>query len=183
MDRARISTRCYRTGAVAVGDTATRAQGNYREKSMRAVSRLFGLLGSLVLVAAVGVLASCKSLPPGAVSYEVNLSGANEVPPATTQASGNGEVIIALDHSVTATIKVTGMKATAAHIHEGAVGTNGPVIIPFTKTGDDEFAAPAGAKLTDAQWASYQAGNLYVNVHSARYPGGEVRAQLAQVKK
>src|SRR5215510_4990446 len=150
---------------------------------MRTMSRRFGLLGWLVLVGAVGVLASCKSMPPGSVSYEVKLSGANEVPPATTQASGNGVVIIALDHSVTGTITVTGMKATAAHIHEGAVGTNGPVIIPFRKTDDDEFAAPDGAKLTDAQWASYQAGNLYLNVHSAKYPGGEIRAQLAQVKK
>jgi len=150
---------------------------------MSTMSRQFGLLGSLVLIGAVGVLVSCKSMPPGSVNYEVKLSGANEVPPATTQASGEGFVTIGLDHSVAAKITVTGMKATAAHIHEGAVGTNGPVIIPFTKTGDDEFSAPDGAKLTDAQWASYQAGNLYVNVHSAKYPGGEVRAQLAQVKK
>jgi hypothetical protein len=40
------------------------------------------------------------------------------------------------------------------------------------------FDAPAGAKLTDAQYAAYKAGNLYVNVHSAKNPGGEIRAQL-----
>ena len=71
-----------------------------------------------------------------------------------------------------------GMTATAAHIHEGATGSNGPVIVPFTKTGDNTFEAPAGAKFTDAQCASYKAGRTYVNVHSAAHPGGEIRAQL-----
>lgn len=79
---------------------------------------------------------------------------------------------------MSAHITVTGMTATASHIHEGAAGTNGPVIVPFTKTADNTFDAPAGAKLTDAQMASYKAGKLYVNVHSAKNPGGEVRAQL-----
>jgi len=58
------------------------------------------------------------------------------------------------------------------------MGANGPVIVPFNKTADNTFEAPAGAKLTDAQYASYKAGKLYVNVHSAAHPGGEIRAQL-----
>jgi len=37
---------------------------------------------------------------------------------------------------------------------------------------------PAGSKLTDAQYESYKAGNLYVNVHSAANKGGEIRAQI-----
>jgi hypothetical protein len=53
------------------------------------------------------------------------------------------------------------------------------VIVPFTKISDNVFVAPDGAKLTDAQYESYKAGKLYVNVHSAKYPGGEVRAQIA----
>jgi len=51
------------------------------------------------------------------------------------------------------------------------------VIVPFTKEGD-KFSAPAGAKLTPDQLKAYKAGELYVNVHSAANPGGEVRAQL-----
>jgi hypothetical protein len=64
-----------------------------------------------------------------------------------------------------------------AHIHQGARGQNGPVNIPLTKSGDT-CATPAGAKLTDAQMHAFKAGNLYVNVHTARNKGGEVRAQL-----
>ena len=64
-----------------------------------------------------------------------------------------------------------------AHIHEGAAGANGPVIVPLTKDGDT-YKVPAGAKLTSAQLASFKAGNLYVNVHSAANPGGEIRGQL-----
>jgi hypothetical protein len=37
---------------------------------------------------------------------------------------------------------------------------------------------PEGKKLTQAQMDALKAGNLYVNVHSNEYKGGEVRAQL-----
>jgi hypothetical protein len=87
-------------------------------------------------------------------------------------------VTINPDRTVIAKISVNGMTATAAHIHEGAAGANGPVIVPFTKTADNAFEAAPGAKLTESQYASFKAGNLYVNVHSAKNPGGEVRAQL-----
>jgi hypothetical protein len=127
---------------------------------------------------AVAILAGCTSMGPMMGAQKIELSGANEVPPVTTPASGTGTVTIREDRSVSATITVTGMTATAAHIHEGAAGANGPVIVPFTKTGDNTFVAPDGAKLTESQYASYKAGNLYVNVHSARNPPGEIRAQL-----
>jgi len=51
------------------------------------------------------------------------------------------------------------------------------VIIPLTKDGNT-YSAPPGAKLTELQLASFRAGNLYVNVHTAANPGGEIRAQL-----
>lgn len=112
-----------------------------------------------------------------AADIKVTLSGANEVPPVTTSASGSGTITIADDGSVSGSVSTKGIAGTAAHIHNGAAGKNGPVIVPFTKDGDT-YKAPAGAKLTDAQMASYKAGDLYVNVHSAANPSGELRAQL-----
>jgi len=135
-------------------------------------------IGAIALAGAVGILASCQSMDPMMGGQQVTLSGTSEVPPVATPATGSGTVTIKDDRSVSVHIMVTGMTATAAHIHEGAMGANGPVIVPFTKTADNTFDAPPGAKLTDAQYASYKAGNLYVNVHSAKNPGGEVRAQI-----
>jgi len=108
----------------------------------------------------------------------VTLSGSNEVPPVTTSASGSANVTVGADGAVKATVTVKDMKATASHIHDGAAGTDGPVIVPLTKTGDNTFSSADGAKLTDAQMKAYKAGNLYVNVHSDKNAGGEIRGQL-----
>ena len=110
---------------------------------------------------------------------KVTLSGANEVPPVTTTAAGSGTIMVGMDMSVSGGVTTTGIAATAAHIHEAAAGKNGPVIVPMTKNGDNGWTIAAGAKLTEAQMASLKAGNLYVNVHSAANPGGELRGQLS----
>ena len=140
-------------------------------------------LPRLTLLAAAVVLASCSTMHSmmnsSSSSQEVSLTGAQETPPVQTSASGSGTVTVNADHTVTADISVTGMSATAAHIHEGPTGKAGKVIVPLTKEGDNHFVAPDGAKLNDEQYEAYKAGNLYVNVHSAQHPGGEVRAQLA----
>jgi hypothetical protein len=113
-----------------------------------------------------------------AADIKVKLSGDQEVPPVQTQASGSGTITVNDDKSVSGSITTTGMNATAAHIHEAAVGKNGPVVIPLEKKSDKEFAVPTGAKLSDAQYKAFKAGDLYVNVHSDAHKGGEIRAQL-----
>lgn len=140
-------------------------------------------LRALAVAAALGIVAGCTTqmgAPMGDAMYTqtVTLSGANEVPPVTTAATGTATVTIRPDHTVSVKVSATGMNATASHIHQGAASANGPVIVPFTKTGDNTFVAPDGAKLTDAQYDAFKAGNLYVNVHTAANPGGEIRGQL-----
>ena len=107
-----------------------------------------------------------------------SLKGGNEVPEVTTSASGSAQIVVLPGRVVSGEIVVTAMEPTVAHIHEATVGKNGPPIISLTKTANDRFSVPPNAKLTEAQYTSYMTGNLYVNVHSAQYPDGEIRAQL-----
>ena len=132
---------------------------------------------AMVLAGAVGVLASCATMT-SSTEQKVALTGDSEVPTVATTATGTATVDIRPDRSVKVLVVVAGMTPTASHIHEAAAGANGPVIVPFTKTGDNTFASADGAKLTDAQYESYKAGKLYVNVHSAKSPGGEIRGQI-----
>jgi len=135
----------------------------------------------ILAVVAVLALASCSSMPswmPGSGAMKVNLSGAEEVPPVNTAAKGSGSIRVAKDGTVTGSVTTEGMNGVMAHIHQGAKGQNGPVIVPLEKKGDNTWAVPDGKKLTPAQMDALKAGNLYVNVHSPAHKGGEIRAQL-----
>lgn len=128
------------------------------------------------IAALVLALSGCASMGSGEVS--VALTGDQEVPPVKTAATGTATIKVGEDKSVTVTVKTTGINAIAAHIHSGAAGTNGPVIVPFTKVDANTWTAAPGAKFTDAQYELYKAGNTYVNVHSAAHKGGEIRGQI-----
>jgi hypothetical protein len=131
----------------------------------------------LLLAPATFAAVACICTVAFAADVKVTLAGANEVPPVMTSATGEGTIAIADDGSVSGSVTTKGVQGTAAHIHMGAVGKNGPVIVPFTKDGDT-YKAPAGAKLTADQMNAFKAGELYFNVHSAANPGGEIRGQL-----
>lgn len=109
---------------------------------------------------------------------KVSLSGEQEVPPVKTMASGSGMIVVNPDMTVSGSVATMGLDATMAHIHLAAAGKNGPVIVPLTKDGDRGWMVPPGAKLTEAQYQAYKAGELYVNVHTAANKGGEIRGQL-----
>jgi CHRD domain len=133
-------------------------------------SRIYGLIAAAVLASGSGY-AFAKDV-------KVTLSGGEETPPVTTSATANGTITIAKDKSVSGSVKSVGLDGTVAHIHVGAPGQSGPPIITLEKGADGVWSVPAGAKLTDEQYASFKAGNLYVNVHSAEHKPGEIRAQL-----
>ena len=123
-----------------------------------------------VLVAAMGVAS--------AEDVSVKLVGADETPPVTTSATGEGKISVAKDGTVKGSVKTKGVVGTMAHIHEAPAGKAGPPIITLTKSGEDTWTVPDGSKLTEEQIKAFKDGNLYVNVHSAEHKPGEIRGQL-----
>jgi hypothetical protein len=130
------------------------------------------------VVSAVTLLLAGYSGPVLSDEIKVTLSGNQEIPPVTTSASGTGTFNVGEDKSVSGKVTITGLAVTVAHIHEAPAGSNGPIIIPLTKTSDTVWVVPADAKLTDAQYASYKAGSLYYNFHSEAHRSGEIRGQI-----
>jgi len=144
-------------------------------------TRFTKTLSSLGLALALGGLAACSNMgmdtatpTPGMVV----LSGAQEVPPVITAGAARGSFKVLPEGGISGSIVVTGMLASMAHIHQGAAGTNGPVIVPLVKTADGVWAVPPGTTLTTEQRKAYLDGALYVNVHSETHKAGEIRAQL-----
>ena len=112
------------------------------------------------------------------MKFSTVLNGPSEVPPTDSTATGSADVSVDTDaRKVTWTVKVDGLTgdATAAHIHgpAGATDKAPPVI-------DMSAGIMAGsADITDAQITELKAGKYYVNVHTAKFPDGEIRGQLA----
>lgn len=133
-------------------------------------------LAAATLILGVLVGGAALAIAP----MQASLSGSQEVPPVKSIATGTSSIVVGDDKTVSGTIKTTGIKGTAAHIHQGATGINGPHIVVLTMTSPDEWTIPPGSKLTDEQYQSLKDGTLYVNVHSAAHKDGEIRAQLKQ---
>ncbi len=108
-----------------------------------------------------------------------SMSAAQEVPTNASTATGTGTLVVdPATRAASGSITLTGMTATAAHIHLGATGVNGGVIVPLTDAGGGVWNVPASAVFTAEQLKSYKEGNLYFNAHSAAFPGGEIRGQI-----
>ena len=131
-----------------------------------------------VVVSAVTILFAGYSGSALSNEVKVTLSGDQEIPPVTTSASGTGTFTVGADKSASGSVTISGMSATVAHVHQAPAGKNGPIVFPLTKTSDNVWVVPTGAKLTDAQYESYRAGDLYFNIHSADHKAGEVRGQI-----
>jgi CHRD domain len=155
-------------------------------ESLRKVTTksLWVVMGLAVMVVAAG----CAGMPATGKA-PARLTGAQEVPPVGGNASGSTD-IYAFPTKCTAsttsnsciqiygTVQTSGVAGTAAHIHRGKPGQNGPVIIPLVKTGENSWAVPDRTFLSDSDFGGYNDGELYVNVHSAENPNGAIRGQL-----
>lgn len=113
-------------------------------------------------------------------SFLAALEGQQEVPPTPSTAQGAGAVVIdPATRELLAAVTTFGITGTATHIHEGAPGVNGPIIIPLNASGSENNVWIARTTLTEAQYNSFLAGNLYFNVHSEAFPNGEIRGQIS----
>jgi hypothetical protein len=152
----------------------------------------------LVVVFAIGLVAIGGVAQAGGdkpVSLTARLSGAQEVPPADPDGRGKAQVEIDVDDGeVCFDIKVSDTGTpNRGHIHSGAAGVNGPIVVPFFEL------RPGDAPATDPRHDAIEEGrimdcvsadptlladivahpeNYYVNVHNTRFPGGTLRCQL-----
>jgi hypothetical protein len=120
---------------------------------------------------------------------EVALTGANEVPPVETDATGTFRGTYNMETRViNYTITFQGVTPTAMHFHKGAVGVPGPITIPINPGSDpysttNPYTSPlvgATPPLSAAQEAELLAGEWFLNIHSAQYPDGELRGQITR---
>jgi hypothetical protein len=146
----------------------------------RALIPAFAL--ACALVATVGA-----SARPQATDIQIRtvLTAAQEVPSPTGAVSNAGGTFSATitksdtGASVSWQLSFSGLtgNAIAAHIHTGAVGSPGPVVLALC--GPCTSPASGTGNLTDAALQAIEGGTAYVNVHTPTNPGGEIRGQLA----
>jgi hypothetical protein len=111
------------------------------------------------------------------IKYSAVLSGAAEVPPTETAATGSAEFTVDTEAKTVAWVYMTeGLSddAAAAHIHGPASMTeNAPPVIEVAVE-----PLTGSAPITDEQAADMAAGNYYFNIHTEKFPDGEIRGQI-----
>jgi hypothetical protein len=141
--------------------------------SMRTNSLLAGLATALLMV----------SLPAFSetMTFEADMKGSSEVPPTDSAATGSAEVSVdTATKKLSWTVTSTGLsgEATAAHFHgPAAPGANADPAVDISSA-----LAKGSADLSDQQLADLQAGKWYINIHTAKFPDGEIRGQVEMAK-
>lgn len=131
----------------------------------------------VVAALAVSLMFTAAAAQAEMMKFTTELTGAAEVPPTDSAATGTAEVTLDTEaKTVTWVFTHDGLSGdmTASHIHGPAAATEaaGPVIDTTSET--MEGTAP----ITDEQAADLMAGKYYFNVHTEKFPDGEIRGQL-----
>ena len=179
---------------VAIAAALVRASGRLLAKHDMAAMRS----RSLVITVSVCLAAIAACRVDGAASvpratFVAALTGIREVPSVTTMASGSATFTLTgstVAYSVAAAGFTTAL--TVGHVHFGGSGIVGPVIVPFTivaqagvvATGSIDLSAPITFNnITisgDSLRTLFESGRAYVNLHTAAFPGGELRGQIVR---
>jgi hypothetical protein len=144
---------------------------------------------SLVGMAFAALLAGCQQqiadVTAKRAEYKAVLNGASEVPPNTSP--GRGELEASYNPSsrdLEWRLRFSDLSGpvTMAHFHGPAgPGANAGVAVPINSTFVGTLQR-GEVKLTDAQAADLAAGRWYVNIHTGRFPNGEIRGQVVRDK-
>jgi hypothetical protein len=115
------------------------------------------------------------------VAADVDLTGASEVPPVPTVATGKALIRLMIDRKLYSLVTVTGVPpgdaVTMAHIHKGATGANGDVLVGLCASAAD-FGVAKMTQLDEANANAVRTDPVYVNVHSTLFPNGMIRGQI-----
>jgi hypothetical protein len=151
-------------------------------RRMVAMLAFTALLTAVVVgTAAAGSLSGSST---AGVSLTATLLGENEVPPADPDGSGTAVITLNSGRGVVCfeiSVANIALPATGAHIHEGEVGVNGPIVVVLTPP--DESGTSSGCVEADRGLIKDIRKNpagYYVNVHTTEFPGGAIRDQLSK---
>ena len=120
-------------------------------------------------------------------SFEVTLSGDQEVPPVETEATGSATVSLMGDEMTVSgdfsglSSPVIEIAGSPGHIHMAPAGENGDVIYPLNVSADEDGMSgifSLTATLSPEQVDAFNAGELYFNFHTEMHNGGEIRGQI-----
>jgi hypothetical protein len=120
------------------------------------------------------------------IEFRATINAAQEVPATTSTATGTAVMLYDINaNTFDLFVSITGMAnaATASHIHEGAAGAAGPVVTGlgaeavYTRSGNNLTATFRNVTHLGDKLKLLQNG-AYYNIHSAQFPGGEIRGQL-----
>ena len=135
------------------------------------------------LLMILGFIISTAAISHAQQVFVANLSGAQEVPAVTTSGKGVCQIVLnAAQTQITTNCRYSGLSsaANAGHIHGNAsVGANAAVLFNFgTVSGTSGTISPAPFNVTAQQVADLRANRMYVNIHTANNPNGEIRGQI-----
>ena len=145
---------------------------------------VFSALLSAVLFLSLAVVAHADL-----VNFTISLTGSEETPPNSSTAAGGGIATFdTVADTISSSVFFTGLSssATASHIHDGAPGVAGPVIVsfvPFTPAATSGSIVGGPLPFPVADVSDLLAGNTYFNIHNSVFPDGEIRGQLLPVSQ
>ncbi|WP_414830728.1 CHRD domain-containing protein [Alteromonas sp. H39] len=113
------------------------------------------------------------------MTYNVTLSGSQEVPAVDTMSMATATVEIDEDlPAFRVTLDASElMDLTGAHVHDGDIGMNGDVAFPLTDMGDGMYMLEE-TQISPSLLEDLTSGEWYLNVHTEANPSGEVRGQI-----